>query len=65
MLEYDPNAMPPDQTALATHGYILRTNEPETEARAGWADKLAGAMKDGVINALAERLALTVIGAWV
>jgi hypothetical protein len=51
---------------LATHGYIIiGASEPETEAGTGWADKLATAAKDWLINALAERLALAVIGALV
>ena len=48
---------------LATHGYALEPTGTETEAGAGWAEKLAGAAGDWVINALAERLALAMISA--
>ena len=37
--------------------------DAETEAGAGWADRLASMVKDWVINALAERLALAMISA--
>lgn len=48
---------------LATRGYALGATEAETEAGAGWADKLANAARDWAINALAERLALAMINA--
>jgi hypothetical protein len=48
---------------LATHGYALEPTGTETEAGAGWAEKLAGAVWDWVINALVERLALAMISA--
>jgi copper chaperone CopZ len=67
LLEYDPEVIPPTKLidVLAAHGYIIGASEPETEAEAGWADKLASAAKDWVINVLAERLALALIGALV
>ena len=45
------------------HGYALGPTGTETEAGAGWADKLASAARDWVINALVERLALVMISA--
>ena len=65
LLEYDPEVIPPSKVVdvLATHGYIVGAGEQETEAGTGWTDKVAIAAKDWVINALAERLALAVIGA--
>jgi hypothetical protein len=48
---------------LATHGYALGPTEAETEAATGWADKLASAGRNWVINALVERLALAMISA--
>jgi hypothetical protein len=65
LLEYDPNVISPRKVGdvLATHGYALGASEAETEAEAGWADKLASAARDWVINALAERLALAMISA--
>ena len=67
LLEYDPDVIPPTKLTevLATHGYIIGASEPETEAGTGWADKLATAAKDWLIDALAERLTLAVIGALV
>jgi hypothetical protein len=65
LLEYDPNVISPSNVSdvLATHGYALGATEAETEAAAGWADKLASAARAWVINALAERLALAMISA--
>jgi copper chaperone CopZ len=65
LLEYDPNVISPSNVSdvLATHGYALGPTEAETEAGAGWADKLARAAWDWAINALAERLALAMISA--
>src|SRR5215471_2207610 len=67
LLEYDPEVILPSKVAdvLATNGYIIGASEPETEAGSGRADKLASAAKDWVINVLAERLALALIGALV
>jgi copper chaperone CopZ len=65
LLEYDPNVISPSKVSdvLATHGYALGASEAETEAGAGWADKLASGARDWMINALAERLALAMISA--
>jgi uncharacterized lipoprotein YmbA len=48
---------------LAAHGYILRAAGAEAEAENRWADKLASAIQDWAIKALAERLALVMISA--
>src|SRR6202047_5680477 len=47
LLEYDPNVISPSNfsNVLATHGYALGASEAETEAAAGWADKLASAAR--------------------
>jgi hypothetical protein len=65
LLEYDPELILPSKVAdvLASHGYVVRATEQDAEAGAGWADKLASAIKDWVIEALTERLALAVISA--
>jgi Heavy metal associated domain 2 len=65
LLKYDPEVIPPINLVdmLATHGYIIGASKPGTEAGTEWAEKLATAVKDWVINALAERLALAVISA--
>jgi len=67
LLEYDPEVILPSKVAdvLATYGYIIGVSELEAAAKSGWADKLASAIRDWVFNALAERLALAVIGALV
>ena len=59
VLGTDPNVISPGNVGevLATHGYALGPTGTETEAGAGWADKLASAARDWVINALVERLA--------
>jgi hypothetical protein len=65
VLGTDPNVISPGNVGevLATHGYALGPTGTETEAGAGWADKLASAARDWVINALAELLALAMISA--
>jgi hypothetical protein len=65
LLEYDPNVISPSNVGdvLATHRYALGATEAETEAAAGWADKLASVARAWVINVLAERLALAMISA--
>jgi hypothetical protein len=66
LLEYDPNVISPTNVSdvLAAHGYVLRATEAETEAGAGWADRLASVVKDWVINALADWLVLAMISAF-
>ena len=65
VLGTDPNVISPGNVGevLATHGYALGPTGTETEAGAGWADKLASAARDWVINALTEQLALAMISA--
>jgi hypothetical protein len=65
LLEYDPGVLSAGRVIdlLAAHGYILRATEVKAEAASGWADKLASAAMDWVINALVERLTLAVIKA--
>lgn len=65
VLGTDPNVISPGNVGevLATHGYALGPTGTETEAGAGWADKLASGARDWVINALVERLALAMISA--
>jgi len=43
----------------------LRATDQDSQAGTEWTDNLATAAKDWVINALAERLALALIGALV
>lgn len=63
LLEYDTNLLPPGQviSALAEHGYLLRAHNAAAEAGGRWADKIASAATEWVINALAERLAIAVV----
>ena len=65
LLEYDPEIISPSKVSdvLAGHGYILGVIEVDAEAGGGWADKLAIAVTDWVIDALVKRLALTMISA--
>jgi uncharacterized lipoprotein YmbA len=65
LLEYDPSVLSEGRVIdlLAAQGYVLRATEVEPEAGSGWADRMASAVRDWVINALAERLALAVITA--
>jgi copper chaperone CopZ len=65
VLEYDPDVISPSKVSdvLAAHGYILQATGAEAEAGDRWADKLASAIQDWAINALAERLALAMISA--
>ena len=65
MLEYDPHVIWPSNVSdvLATHGCAVGVTEAQTDAGAGWADKLASAARDWAINALAERLAVAMIAA--
>jgi hypothetical protein len=65
LLGYDPNRLSPGEVTevLAAHGYVLRAIEAETEAGDWWADRVASAVMDWVVNALAERLAVAMIAA--
>jgi Heavy metal associated domain 2 len=64
LVEYDPAVIPPGKVidVLGTHGYISAAAEAETQSGPGWADQLATSVRDGVINALTERLASAMIG---
>ena len=65
LLGYDPNLLSPGEVTevLAAHGYVLRAIEAETEAGDWWADRIASAVMDWVVNAFAERLAVAMIAA--
>ena len=65
LLGYDPNLLSTGEVTevLAAHGYVLRAIEAETEAGDWWADRIASAVMDWVVNALAERLAVAMIAA--
>lgn len=65
LLQYEPNLLSLGKVVgvLAAHGAVLRATDPETEAGGTWADKLASAVMDWVVNALAERLAVAMIAA--
>jgi cation transport ATPase len=65
LLEYDPDVISPDKVSdvLAAHGYVLRSTGAKPEAENRWADKLARAVQDNLINALVVRLALALISA--
>ena len=69
LLEYDTTVLPPRDIigVLASHGYVPAAAkdciDPGIDPWAGWADPLAGAVKDWVIGAVADRLALALIGA--
>ena len=65
LVEYDRAVTSPGKVidVLETHGYISAAAEEEIQPGSGWADQLATSVKDGVINALAERLASAMIGA--
>ena len=64
MLEYDPAVLLPGNVVdeLAAQGYILAGAEEGTERVTGWADRLASAVKHGLIEGFAERLAFAMIG---
>jgi hypothetical protein len=65
LLGYDPNLLSPGEVTevLTAHGYVLRAIEAETEAGDWWADRIASAVMDWMVNALAERLAVAMIAA--
>jgi hypothetical protein len=65
LLEYDPSVLSAGRVIdlLAAHGHVLPATEVEAQTETGWADKLASAAMDWVINALVERVALAVITA--
>ena len=65
LLEYDLNVIWPSNVSdvLTMHGCAIGVTEAQTDAGAGWANKLASAARDWAINALAERIALAMISA--
>jgi hypothetical protein len=66
LVEYDPSVISPGSVVdvLRASGYnILAAAAEVTEPGPAWTEQLAAAMKDRVINAVAERLALAMIGA--
>jgi Heavy metal associated domain 2 len=65
LVEYDPAVIPPGRVidVLGTHGYISAAAEAETQSGPALTDQLATSVRDGVINVLAERLAVAMIGA--
>jgi hypothetical protein len=65
LLEYEADLPSPGEVTevLAAHGYVLRAIEAKTEAGDWWADRIASAVMDWVVNALAERLAVAMIAA--
>jgi hypothetical protein len=65
LVEYDRAMISPGKVidVLATHGYISAAAEGETQPGPALTHQLATAVKDGMINALAERLASAMIGA--
>jgi hypothetical protein len=65
LVEYDTTVLPPNDIidVLASHGYMPAAADEGIDPGAGWADRLAGAVKDWKIGAIADRLALALIGA--
>ena len=65
LLEYDLNVIWPSNVSdvLTMYGCAVGVTEAQTDAGAGWANKLASAARDWAINALAERIALAMISA--
>ena len=65
LVEYDPAEVSPGKIidVLATHGYISAAAEEETQPGSAWADQFAISVKDKMINVIAERLAVAMIGA--
>ena len=65
LVEYDTTVLPPSDIidVLASPGYMPAAADEGIGPGAGWADRLAGAVKDWVIGAVADRLALALIGA--
>jgi hypothetical protein len=65
LVEYNTTTLSPDNIidVLASHGYVSETAEARGEPGAGWADRLASAVGNWIIGALADQLALALIGA--
>jgi hypothetical protein len=64
LLQYDPAELPPREIVelLRPQGCILGAVDEVGAPEPGWAHGLASAVGDWVISALAERLALAMIG---
>jgi copper chaperone CopZ len=65
LLEYDPRVLAPARIidALAAHGCVAAAADPPGERGGGWADRLVAAIESWIIDALAERLVIALIGA--
>jgi copper chaperone CopZ len=65
LVEYNPATLAPADVvdALANHGYVAAAEEQSLEGGGGWADRLANAVGGWIIDVLAERLVLIMIGA--
>ena len=63
LLRYDPAVLPPEKVieVLSAHGYFPAAAEEGAGPR--WANQLASAVTNWVIEALTERLVLALIGA--
>jgi hypothetical protein len=64
LLEYDPVVAAPSKVMdlLVARGYTAGAVEEGAGPGSGWADDLASAIKDWLIKALTDRLALAIIG---
>jgi hypothetical protein len=64
VMEYDPATLAPAQVldALADQGYVAAA-EQNPEGGGGWANRLLNAVGSWIIDALAERLVLVMLGA--
>jgi hypothetical protein len=65
LLSYDPAVITPGKLVeqLANEGHIRAPGSTLADQGGDWADKLAGVISGWLIDAVAERLALAVIGA--
>ena len=65
LVEYDPPTLSPAHVldAMADHGYVAGAEEQSPESGGGWSGRLANALGGWIIDALAERLVLVMIGA--
>jgi copper chaperone CopZ len=64
LVEYDTAVLRPADVVgvLVSHGDISAAPAKSAESGAGWSDHLANAVKDWMIDALADRLAMAMIG---
>jgi hypothetical protein len=63
LLQYDPATVAPERIihVLAAHGFV--TAEQSTAREGSWTNRLATAAEGWILDALAERLVLAMIGA--